>query len=165
MGKCPFCAEQIQDGVVKCPFCGEVIKRPAFINFLTNLFLILFVLNLLPAFAALIANAPHGTPLDIALDIFHRILFLVTPVVLWYARAGLLRMKNWGRIITLITFIMWPCVAFVDYIYTLGNSKIQYSSAYKILLNSYCFIIVLFCIVMIFYFTRPRVKELFVNKK
>lgn len=163
MKKCPFCARQTQDDTVKCPYCGALIKRPKLITFLGVVFLILFILSLVGALGASQANMPQGTPIDILLDIFFRILFLSTPFGLWYARLELLRLKNRGRILAIITLMVWSLALFVLGILELGHKGglIKTTSEERISGANDMFIIVLFCILTVFYLTRPAIKEKF----
>ena len=118
--------------------------------------IILLVLSVPSLFLALIAMISHyyGEGLkDLSIDIGMQILFIGTPIALFCSGKGLLDLKKWGRTCAIITATILSLGLLGFGIMLLIDKDIFFSS-----IN---FFAALFFIFLIYYFTRPKVKEQF----
>ncbi len=116
-----------------------------------SIFLLLCVIpGLIAAFIGGISHSNAESPAEIALDIIMRILFITSPVVFLVTAIGLLELKNWARILTMILFPV------LIYITSFGVCILF--DVPPILILVICGI---FFVLIIYYLTRPKVKEQF----
>lgn len=131
-------------------------KRPAGIIVLAILFLILAIPGLGLAFIAFVSGSNIKGPWDLLVDIFMRILFIATPIVLIVSAGGLLCLDRWSRPCAIITAIVLSIVWFIY-----GIQGLLYDPKANMFFSSFCFTVVLLFIISIFYLTRPKVKDQF----
>jgi len=128
-------------------------KRSVGVTVCGNIFLLLCIPGL---FLALIAVMCHyyGEGLkDLLIDRAMRILYIGIPIMLFYSGLGLLDLKKQGRLCAIITATILSLGLLVISIMLLMNKNIFFSS-----IN---FIAALFFIFIIYFLTRPKVREQF----
>lgn len=145
-------------------------KRSAGVIFLAIIFLILSMPGAAVAFIAFVSGSNIKGLWDLLLEIFMRILFIVTPLALFMSSLGMLCFEKWGRLCaviaaTAIVLILWGYgINGLRYQISLMSSNMSDTAAnisFVILFSRFCFISALFFILVVFYLTRPKVKEYF----
>ena len=136
-------------------------KRPVGITIL-GIYLLLCVI---PSFFAAIIGGISGayiikSTLDVVLDIVMRILFITSPLICITTGVGLLRLKNWAR---LITMFLSPVLSFI----VIGISGIFLDTIIPPNIVSLTIVLgtVIISIGIIYYLTRSKVKEQFKKEK
>jgi len=138
-------------------------KRSVGVTLLGIIFILLGLPSLLIALLAGISGY-YGKGLKLLIDIFMRIIFIGTPGALIFSGIGLLSLKKWGRICAIITAI---AISLVLCGYGIAGFIVKSSSidksciSWDISFTRFCFFSALFFLLVIFYLTRPKVKEQF----
>ena len=108
-------------------------------------------------FAAIIGGmsvSRVGSPPEVALDIILHILFITSPIAFLVAAVGLLELKNWARILTMI---LSPILMYI----TCFGVCILFNLPPILMLVTFAILFV----IIIYYLTRPKIKEQFKYKK
>lgn len=125
-------------------------KRPKGIIIIGSYLLLCTIPAVVAAIIGGISSSEVKTTPEIALDVIMHILFITSPVALLVIAIGLLRLRNWARILTMIFFpIVMYITCFGVYI-IFGLPPIP-----TLVISVAIFVFV------IYYLTRPIVKEYF----
>lgn len=145
-------------------------KRPIGIIFLGIIFLILSIPGAALGFIAVVSGSNIKGLGDILLEIFMRLLFIATPIALFLSGAGLLCSDKWARrcaiiTATVLTLLLWGYgIEALIHQMSFISSNISDTVAnisFVIVFSRFCFISALFFVLVVFYLTRPEVKEYF----
>ncbi len=145
-------------------------KKPIGIILLAIIFLILSIPGAVLGLIAVVSGSNIKGLGDILLEIFMRILFVATPLALFLSGVGLLCFEKWARRCAIITAAamtlgLWG-YGIDGLIYQVSPALPNISDtasnvSFVILFSRFCFIGALFFVIVVFYLTRPKVKEYF----